>query len=74
MKNQSIYFIILGIIVLSSCKKSYQCDCSHTDAYGNYTNTESNTYKERKRETAQEACEAKSNVTAVDIKKCVIVN
>ena len=70
-----VYILILGGLAFSSCKKSYQCDCSHSDAMGNYTGyTESNTYKERKRATAQTACEAKSSVSATDIKKCAIVN
>lgn len=74
MKANFLYTLLLGLLFFISCKKSYQCDCNHTDSFGNYVGTESSTYKEKNRETAQKACEAKSSVSSNDIKKCVIVN
>ncbi len=67
--------IVLGVsIFLFSCKKNYQCDCSHFDQYGNYKNTEKSNYKEKSRDKAQSACAAKSNVSTYDTKTCTIVN
>lgn len=71
-----VYLTVMlgGCISLLSCKKNYQCDCSHFDSQGYYINTESNNYKERSRDKAQSACIAKSNTTPYDVKKCTIVN
>lgn len=55
--------IILAIFFfLLSCKKEYKCECKDP-VYGGYpgqTNSSFTTYKERKRETAQSACEART--------------
>lgn len=73
MKN--LLYISFLLISLSSCKKNFRCECTLTNtATGSYINTESNTYKERKREDAQSACVAKSNTDPSTTKKCVIVN
>ncbi len=73
--RKSIFILSVFTSVFTiSCKKSYQCDCNIFDPQGNYVKTESNTYKERKRETAQTACMAKTDVTANYPKKCTLAN
>lgn len=67
---KTIFLASAFIVLLTGCKKNYQCDCNTYDSLGNYVSTTSNTYKEYKRSTATEACERKSQFTT----KCVIVN
>lgn len=72
---KTILYTGLVLMSLSSCKKNFRCECTLTKtSSGDYINTESNTYKERKREDAQSACTAKSSTDPSTTKKCVIVN
>ncbi len=63
MMKTIIFLGITSLIIFSSCKKSYQCDCSQSKSV---------TYKERKRENATAACKAKAKTTTGE--DCRIIN
>lgn len=63
MKKNILLTVIVLILIVSSCKKSYQCDCSQSDSV---------TYKERNREDAIVACKAKAKVSTGE--ECRIIN
>lgn len=62
--NKVVLLTVTALIVItSSCKKSFQCDCSQSDSV---------TYKERNREDAITACKAKAKTSTGE--ECRIIN
>lgn len=63
MKKNILLTLIALVLILSSCKKSYQCDCTQSNSI---------TYKERKREDAIVACKERAKASTGE--ECRIIN
>jgi hypothetical protein len=70
---KKILISLLLLCSISSCKKTYQCECTTIkDEPGNYSKTFTSVPIEGNKDSAKQACEKQSSTSTTINKVCVI--